>query len=162
MVEYVLVTNYEKCTGCRICELVCSTHKSQVVNPLKSTISIVNLRDEASAVSIPVRCMQCENPICEAVCPVGAISTDPVTGSRVVDKKACIGCKACVYACPFGAVTVDRSVKTVSICDLCDGDPLCARWCPFGAIQYIRSDEVSIRLKRDRANNLLNFSGFLR
>jgi len=86
-----------------------------------------------------------------------AISTNPTTGARQVDKEKCIGCSACVYACPFGAALLDRSVGNVFICDLCDGDPLCARLCPFGALQYIRSDEVSAKLKRARADKLLDF-----
>ena len=157
MPEYELVINYKKCTGCRICEGVCAIHNSLVANPEKARIRIINLREEASTVSIPVRCMQCEEPVCEAVCPTRAISTNPVTGAKVVDKDKCIGCRSCVYACPFGAATFDRSEKTAFMCNLCDGDPLCARWCPFGALEYIRSDETSIRLKKDRADRLLDF-----
>jgi carbon-monoxide dehydrogenase iron sulfur subunit len=62
-----------------------------------------------------------------------------------------------VYACPFGAPTFDRTEGAAFMCNLCDGDPLCARWCPFGVLEYIRSDETSIRLKKDFANKLLDF-----
>ena len=150
MAEYELVVNYDKCTGCSICEVACSIRLGPGVNPQKSRIRIVKLEGEATVTSIPVRCMQCEKPICEVICPTGAISSDPTTGARLIDKEKCIGCSACVYACPFGTAVLDRSVGTASICDLCDGDPLCVRLCPFGALQYIRSDEVSIRLKRAR------------
>jgi len=157
MAEYELVINYNKCTGCKICEQVCAIHNSLVANPEKARIRIVNLKEQASVVSIPIRCMQCEEPICEAVCPTHAISTNPATGARVVNEKKCIGCRTCVYACPFAAPTFDRSAGTTFMCNLCDGDPRCARWCPFGALQYIMSDEISIRLKKDCANKLLDF-----
>ncbi len=157
MAEYELVVNYDKCTGCSICEGVCSMHLGLGPNPQKAMVRIVKVKEEASIISIPARCMQCEKPICEAICPTGAISSNPATGARVIDKGKCIGCSACVYACPFGAAVLDRSVGTAFICDLCDGDPLCARWCPFGALQYIRSDEVSIRLRRARTDKLLEF-----
>lgn len=157
MAEYELVINYNKCNGCRICEQVCAIHNSLVANPEKARIRIVNKKEKASIVPIPVRCMQCEEPICEAVCPTHAISTNPVTGARVVNKKKCIGCKTCVYTCPFGAPIFDRSAGTVFLCNLCDDDPQCARWCPFGALQYIRSDETSIKLKKDCVNRLLDY-----
>ena len=155
MAEYEIVINYDRCTACRICEEVCSINRNQAADPQKSMIRIVNLKKESSIVSIPVRCMQCENPICQVVCPTGAISTNLATGARVVDKEKCIGCSSCVFACPFGAVTLDRFQRTAVMCNLCDGDPLCAKWCPFEAIQYVRNDEISIRLKKTRVKKLL-------
>jgi len=101
--------------------------------------------------------MRCENAPCLAVCPVGAISTHPETGAKEIDTEKCIGCSACVYVCPFGAAILDRSAGNALICDLCEGDPLCAKLCPFEAIQYIRGDEVSAKLKRARANKLIDF-----
>lgn len=157
MAEYELMVDYEKCTGCRICETACSIRHGFESNPEKSMIRVVNLEGEADVVSIPIKCMFCEDAPCETICPVGAISTNQITGARQVDKERCIGCSACVYACPFGAVIIDRTHATAVICDLCDGDPLCARLCPFQAIQYIRSDEISIKLKRNRANKLLDY-----
>lgn len=157
MAEYELAINFKNCVGCRLCEQVCSIHNALEVNPQKARIRIVNLKEEASTLSIPVRCMQCEDPICEVVCPTGAISTNPVTGARVVNKEKCIGCRTCVYSCPFGAAAFDRLEGKAFMCDLCNGDPLCARWCPFEALQYIKCDEASIKLKRDRTNKLLEF-----
>jgi len=157
MADYELVVNYDKCTGCCLCEVACSMPLGSEVNPQRSMIRIVKLEGEATASYIPVKCVQCEKPICEAICPTGAISSDPTTGAKLVDKEKCIGCSACVYACPFGAIVLDRSVGTCFVCDLCDGTPLCVRLCPFGALQYIRSDEVSIRLKRARMDKLLDF-----
>jgi len=157
MAEYELVVNYDKCTGCRICETSCSMHLGRGANPQKSMIRIVKLEGEADVTSIPVKCVQCEKPPCEAICPTGAIYTNPTTGARLIDKEKCIGCSACVYVCPFGAIVLDRSVGAAVICDLCDGDPVCVRMCPFEALQYIRSDDVSIRLKRARADKLLEF-----
>ena len=126
-------------------------------NPESSLIRIVKIEEEATVTSIPVKCMQCEKAICEAICPTGAISSNPTTGAKLVDKEKCIGCSACVYACPFGAPILDRTVGSTFICDLCDGDPRCVRFCPWDAIQYVKSDEVSIRLKRARTDKLLDF-----
>ena len=160
MADYELVLNYDKCTGCRICETACSMRHGLGANPEKAMVHIVKLEGEADVVSIPVKCMRCEDAPCEVICPVGAISTNSTTGARQVDKEKCIGCSACVYVCPFGAAILDRSVGNALICDLCDGDPLCAKLCPFGALQYIRSDEVSAKLKRARANKLIELLKF--
>ena len=157
MAEYELALNYDKCTGCRICETACSIRHGLGANPEKSMIHIVKLEGEATVVSVPVMCMRCEDAPCVAVCPVGAISTKPGTGARQIDEEKCIGCGACVYVCPFGAALLDRTVGISTICDLCDGEPTCAKLCPFGALQYIRSDEVSAKLKRARAAKLLDY-----
>lgn len=148
MAEYVLAIDYDKCTGCRICEMACSLARSSEVNPQKSRIRIVKMQEVANMIPVPVICMHCESPPCEAVCPMGAISTDPSTKARRIDEEKCIGCSACVYACPFGAIAVDRSTGYCFTCNLCDGDPICVKFCPTDAIQYIDSDEVNMRLRR--------------
>lgn len=65
-----------------------------------------------------------------------------------VDADKCIGCSACVYACPFGASFIDSETLKASRCDLCGGDPLCARMCPTGALKYGPRDEATMRLRR--------------
>ena len=157
MAEYVLVVDYDKCTGCRICEIMCSLAKSGEANPQKSRIRIIKVQEVANMIPVPVVCMHCEKPPCEAVCPMGAISTDSLTKTRRIDEEKCIGCSACVYACPFGAIAVDRFVGYAFTCNLCDGDPICAKFCPTEAIQYIDSDEVSMRLGRAGMDKYLEF-----
>ena len=51
---------------------------------------------------VPRLCMQCENPPCVAVCPVGATYQTP-DGVVLIDEERCIGCGYCVIACPYGA-----------------------------------------------------------
>lgn len=157
MADKIIAIDYDKCTGCRICELACSLLNVGESNPSKSRIRIVKIEEEAEALPIPVVCMMCVEPACKAVCPMGAISDDPSTGARVIDEKKCIGCSACVYACPFGAITVDRSVGHSFTCNLCDGDPACVKFCPTDALQYIDSDEVSMRLRRSTLNRYVDF-----
>ena len=148
MVESVLLIDYDKCTGCRSCEIACSLARSGEVNPQKSRIRVVRLQEVADMIPVPVVCMHCEKPPCEAVCPMKAINTEPKTRARRVDDEKCIGCSACVYACPFGAIAVDRSVGYAFVCSLCDGDPTCVKFCSANAIQYISGDEVTMRLRR--------------
>lgn len=50
--------------------------------------------------------MQCDNPPCVDVCPTGA-SAQMEDGVTLVDYEACIGCGACVSACPYGARAIN-------------------------------------------------------
>jgi len=157
MTDRVIAIDYHKCTGCRMCEVACSTTNSGETNPEKSRIRIVKIEREAEAYAIPVVCMKCVKPACKAVCPMGAISDDPVTGARKVDEGKCIGCSACVYACPFGAIAVDRSVGRSFTCSQCDGEPACVKFCPREAIQYLDDGEVSMRLRRSGLDRFVAF-----
>lgn len=148
MKDPLIVIDYEKCTGCRTCEIVCSTVNNGDVNPQKSRIRIVKIQDDMAHLSIPVVCMKCIKPFCKAVCPTGAISEDPSNGAMVTDPKKCIGCSACVYACPFGAIAVDRDMGISYTCKQCDGNPACVRFCPTNAIQYLEASEVNTKLCR--------------
>lgn len=130
----MLIADYSKCTGCRLCEAVCSANKSGTVNPAKARIAII--RWELDCLQIPVVCAQCEAAPCRAVCPVHAIARDERLNRLVVKYDSCIGCRLCLTVCPFGAMGFDDGARRIFKCDLCEGDPLCARVCESGALRY--------------------------
>lgn len=148
----VLMINYEKCTGCRLCELVCSVMHEGASNPSRSRIKI--MKWESEGLYIPMSCQQCEDAPCMNVCPVKAISRDEKLNRVMVDYNVCIGCRMCVTACPFGAMNFDSVGKKVIKCDLCDGDPQCVRFCEAGALEYVDADRVSVFKKKDAAQKL--------
>ena len=90
--DRVIAIDYDKCTGCRTCEIVCSIRNCGEINPVKSRIRVVRLETEVSAICFPVLCMKCVEAPCKAICPTGAISDDPATGARLVNKDKCIQC----------------------------------------------------------------------
>ena len=152
MQRKVLLIDVDKCTGCRICELACSYVHENVFNPLKSRISIISWRREG--IDIPMVCQQCDIPLCQDVCPTGAISRDADTWAMVVDETKCIGCRMCIMACPFGGISLHPEKHVVIKCDLCEGDPACVKYCPIGAIKYERLDKVGLARRRAGAERL--------
>ncbi len=149
----VLMVDYEKCTGCRMCELVCSVKHEGVSNPARSRVKIVKWEWEGRY--IPMACQQCQSAPCMAVCPVKAISRDEELNRVVVDYDMCIGCRMCVAACPFGAMSFDTLASKVIKCDLCDGDPQCVRFCDTKAIQYVDASKINIEKQRAAAEKFL-------
>jgi Fe-S-cluster-containing dehydrogenase component len=102
-----------------------------------------------SSLFVPHLCMQCENPPCVSVCPVGA-TYRTVDGVTLVDETRCIGCGYCVIACPYGArylVPAGPSTPAgvAGVADKCTfcyhrvtrgQQPACVAICPVGARQF--------------------------
>lgn len=123
---------------------MCSFGHNDVFNPRLSAVTVMAY-DEA-AVSIPVMCLQCEEPSCMKVCPVGAISRN-AEGAIVMDESKCIVCKMCMSACPLGNISFSPVKRRVFKCDLCGGEPKCAQYCPSGAIVFVDANESPERKK---------------
>jgi len=148
----VLKIDYQKCTGCRLCELICAVVHDGISNPARSRIKV--MKWESEGLYIPMSCQQCEDAPCMIACPVKAISRDEALNRVMVDYDICIGCRTCVSVCPFGAMNFNVIDKKVIKCDLCDGDPQCVRFCDIKAIEYVEADRVSISRGRDAAERL--------
>ncbi len=150
--EKTLVVDHEKCTGCRLCEMVCSVEHAGVNNPSHSRIHVIKWPMEG--LELPMLCQQCEEAPCIAICPTGALARDPRMDRVTLDYDLCIGCKMCVTACPFGGMGIELSAQRVIKCDLCDGDPACVRACDPGALAFIPCCSVSLMKKRDAGRRL--------
>ena len=106
MARYGMLINTKKCIGCYACRVACQRQNDLLPNEdfiryeEKETGTYPAVRVE----TVPLQCMHCEDAPCAAVCPTGAayIGTD---GIVQVDHGRCIGCKYCMAACPYQAVS---------------------------------------------------------
>jgi len=128
-----LKVDFERCSGCKICELACSLKKQ---GGFGSAFSRIRIKESLAnqIFDIPIFCKQCEEAYCVKACPVNAIGIHPITKAVFVKSELCIGCISCILACPEGAIFFDNQNEIPIICDLCGGDPECVKYCPTGAI----------------------------
>lgn len=121
----------EGCTGCKTCSVACAYAHDQAFGVKAGRIWVIK---EELLTDYPVVCVQCAKPRCQEVCPVAAISR--VNDLVLVDENACIGCGACVEACPFGAIILHPTRRIAIKCDLCGGgEPQCVKFCPAGVLK---------------------------
>lgn len=130
--RYLRVIDLGLCIGCGACEAACEfVHERPRIVVLRTTVGL----------DIPVSCMHCARAPCIEACPTGAMTRDQ-QGTVYVIQSRCIGCMACLYACPFGIPELEAASKTATKCDLCLSlrkyglEPACSSICPTGAIMY--------------------------
>ncbi len=150
-----------RCIGCRACEAACrecDSHKGE-------SMIMVDFIDRGMSVATqPTLCMHCQDPEapCAQVCPVLAISITQDGVVQQAEPSRCIGCRNCVYACPFGVPKFDIEARLMKKCNLCYDrtsqgmQPWCAQACPTQAIWYGDYEEF-INQREGHAVNLTNF-----
>jgi len=134
--------NTETCAGCRTCEAVCSLSHEGVISPSLARTWIIDHVLEGRHIE-SITCKQCKNAPCFYACSVGAFYIDKNSGARIIDEEKCIGCQACIKACPQYPNSPIRfdPVRNVAIkCDLCGGQPLCVKYCPEAALRIVQED----------------------
>jgi Fe-S-cluster-containing dehydrogenase component len=115
----------------------------------------MNKWDEIS-VFMTIVCQNCEKPPCMDICPTGARKRAPGTDAVVTDEKQCVGCKSCIYACPYSAPVLHPTSKRTITCDLCNGQPLCTQVCTAGALSYKPGGDPSTEKRRIFAQTLFH------
>jgi putrescine aminotransferase len=132
------------CTGCHLCELVCSAYHFSEFAPTRARIRISNHPLEGQ--SEVMACFSCPDAPCIAACPQDAISRTASRQPLFIDPQKCDGCDgdpACVPACPYGAMYFDAQTCYALACDLCNGDPQCVKFCYPQAVTFAEIELTS-------------------
>src|SRR5690606_7331380 len=85
------------------------------------------------------RCNMCVDAPCVAACPTSAMFKRH-DGIVDFDKSACIGCKACMAACPYDAIFINPEDHSAEKCNFCAHrldvglEPACVVVCPTEAL----------------------------
>jgi Fe-S-cluster-containing dehydrogenase component/formate-dependent nitrite reductase membrane component NrfD len=141
MSNYGFVIDNRKCIGCHACSTACKSENEVPLGVNRTWVKYVetgaypNNRRHFQV----TRCNHCANPPCVRICPVTAMyqRTD---GIVEFDPELCIGCKACLQACPYDAIYIDPNSGTAAKCHYCGHrteiglEPACVVVCPTHAI----------------------------
>jgi len=139
--RWVKVLDQDKCIGCHACTTAC---KSENDVPLGVTRTFVKSVDVgtfpyARRAFQVTRCNQCADAPCVTACPTQAMYRRD-DGIVDFDKQVCIGCKACMAACPYDAIFINPEDHSAEKCNLCAHrldiglEPACVTVCPTEAI----------------------------
>jgi anaerobic dimethyl sulfoxide reductase subunit B (iron-sulfur subunit) len=131
-----------RCTGCRACQIACKDKNRLDVGTIYRNAKTysVGKYPEVKGYSYSFSCNHCTNPACKSVCPTEAIYHAD-DGTVIIDAEICIGCGACLTACPyFIPQTLPSGI--VGKCDGCfairkaGGQPACVAGCPNRALDF--------------------------
>lgn len=123
MPHYAIVVDLDHCTGCKGCEVACKHQNAVPLGERWNRLMLCGPYGTFPNISqyyMPVNCQQCENAPCVEVCPVGASYRDPETNKVLIDTDACIGCQACLSACPYSCRDWNVEKSVVEKCTLCE------------------------------------------
>lgn len=135
--------NTDNCTGCKTCQIACKD-----VNNLEAGILFREVHEmelgkypNPMAYNISMSCNHCESPLCVANCPTKAMYKRPEDGIVMHDATKCVGCRLCIWSCPYGAPKYIEDKGIVGKCTLCVGlveegeKPACEASCPMRCIE---------------------------
>lgn len=143
--EFLIGVNPDLCSGCQACCVACMDQNGLVVEggcgSWRKVMKIEKgTHPHAKITYVSMSCLNCNNPKCLAVCPVGAVFLAENCKTVQVDSSLCIGCRRCASACPIEAPQFGAGGKMYK-CGGCKARleqgllPACVRTCPTGALE---------------------------
>jgi len=139
--EYGFVIDNQRCIGCHACTVACKAEHQVPLGSFRTWVKNVEkgtYPDVRRHVAV-LRCNHCVDAPCVNICPTRALfhRRDAIVD---FDPAHCIGCKACMAACPYDALYVDPDTQTAAKCNYCAHriefrmEPPCVTACPEQAI----------------------------
>jgi Fe-S-cluster-containing dehydrogenase component/formate-dependent nitrite reductase membrane component NrfD len=157
--RYGFVIDQDRCVGCHACTVACKEEHQVPVGVFRTWVKHIEKGEfpHTSRHFGVMRCNQCDNPPCTEICPTIALYRRP-DGIVDFDNRRCIGCKACMQACPYDALYIDPNNNTAAKCNFCAHrvemrlEPACVIVCPTQAILAGDLDNPGSKVSRTVAN----------
>jgi len=139
--NYGFIIDNRKCIGCHACTVACKQEHDLPIGVNRTWVKYVEKGQfpNTRRVFSVQRCNHCANAPCVEICPVSALWTRK-DGIVDFDSQRCIGCKACMQACPYDAIYIHPDDLTAAKCNYCAHRvevgllPPCVNVCPEHAI----------------------------
>jgi Fe-S-cluster-containing dehydrogenase component/formate-dependent nitrite reductase membrane component NrfD len=158
--NYGFVIDNRKCIGCHACSTACKSENEVPLGVHRTWVKTVEhgkFPDVTRSFQV-TRCNHCANPPCVRICPVTAMYQRD-DGIVEFDPRICIGCKACMQACPYDAIHIDPETQTAAKCHMCSHrvdlglEPACVVVCPEHAIVFGDLDDPTSEISRVRSQH---------
>ncbi len=157
------VINQDTCIGCHACSVACKMEHDVPLGVNRTYVKQVEVGvyPEVSRHFQVTRCNQCDDAPCVPICPVTAMYKRS-DGIVDFDRDICIGCKACMAACPYDAIYISPESHSAEKCNFCahridqNLEPACVIVCPVEAIVVGNlndpTSEVAQLITREKAD----------
>jgi len=135
--NYGFAIDLRKCIGCHACTIACKAEHEIPIGVNRCWVKTVEkgVFPETRRFFFPVLCNQCDAAPCARICPTNALFK---RYDGIVDLRGdvCIGCRACMVACPYDQLFIDPNTHTAEKCNFCANRvenqllPACVSVCP--------------------------------
>jgi Fe-S-cluster-containing dehydrogenase component/formate-dependent nitrite reductase membrane component NrfD len=154
-VQWAKVIDHTKCIGCHACSTACKSENEVPLSVNRTYVKYVEVGvfPQVRRAFQVTRCNQCEEPPCTYACPTAAMYAR-ADGIVDFDKSICIGCKACMAACPYDAIFINPEDHSAEKCNFCAHridlglEPACVTVCPTEAILVGDLNDPSAKVTR--------------
>jgi Fe-S-cluster-containing dehydrogenase component/formate-dependent nitrite reductase membrane component NrfD len=137
MPNYGFAIDLRKCIGCHACTIACKAEHEIPVGVNRCWVKTIEKGafPDTRRFFFPVLCNQCDEAPCARICPTSALFK---RRDGIVDLHgdSCIGCRACMEACPYDQLFIDPNTHTAEKCNFCANRvenkllPACVSVCP--------------------------------
>ena len=142
--------NMNTCLGCKVCQMACKEVHGLALGEFFRRAEMESAGEGAGKVYFPYsgNCLHCADPACVKACPTGAMYKAE-DGTVAHDDNICIACGACMWNCPYGAVSFSTKKGVAQKCEACadrraEGrDPVCVEACPTKCLRFGDLDEIA-------------------